>query len=111
LGCILRAETNGLFYFQIPSLTGIKKASDLDDENAAVQEKIPDLLYNFNRASFKTLHFGRSLRWSKISIFEIRRAFLRLKFSIRLVLDRTVENPALYGGETFEIGATGFHFS
>jgi hypothetical protein len=43
----------------------------------------------FIRASFKTSHFGQSLRWSKISILDIRPVFLWLKFSIRLELDQT----------------------
>jgi hypothetical protein len=37
------------------------------------------------RASFKTPHFGRSLRWAQISILEILRVFLRLKFSPALI--------------------------
>ena len=41
------------------------------------------------RASFKTLHFGRSLRWAKISILEIYLICLWLKFPLRLELDRT----------------------
>jgi hypothetical protein len=47
-------------------------------------------------ASFKTPHFGRSLRWAQISILEILRVFLRLKFS-----------PALTSAKLkrFEIGS------
>jgi hypothetical protein len=47
-------------------------------------------------ASFKTPHFGRSLRWAQISILEIRPVFLRLKSS-----------PALTSAKLkrFEIGS------
>jgi hypothetical protein len=40
-------------------------------------------------ASFKTSHFGQSLRWLKNSILNIRPVFLWLRFSIRLELDQT----------------------
>ncbi|MBU4037636.1 MAG: hypothetical protein KKA35_14515, partial [Proteobacteria bacterium] len=39
-------------------------------------------------ASFKTSHFGRSLRWAKILILEILHVFLRLKFSSALTLTK-----------------------
>ncbi|MBA3035852.1 MAG: hypothetical protein FP814_05085 [Desulfobacterium sp.] len=39
-------------------------------------------------ASFKTSHFGRSLRWAKILILEILHVFLRLKFSPALALTK-----------------------
>ncbi|MFH2044105.1 MAG: hypothetical protein ABIK92_03045, partial [Pseudomonadota bacterium] len=39
-------------------------------------------------ASFKTPHFGRSLRWAQISILEILNVFLRLKFSPALSLTK-----------------------
>ncbi|MBU4036842.1 MAG: hypothetical protein KKA35_10485, partial [Proteobacteria bacterium] len=38
--------------------------------------------------SFKTSHFGRSLRWAKILILEILHVFLRLKFSPALTLTK-----------------------
>ncbi|MFH2043948.1 MAG: hypothetical protein ABIK92_02250, partial [Pseudomonadota bacterium] len=40
------------------------------------------------RASFKTPHFGRSLRWAQISILEILNVFLWLKFSPALSLTK-----------------------
>ena len=40
------------------------------------------------RASFKTSHFGRSLRWVKILILEILYVFLRLNFSSALTLTK-----------------------
>jgi len=40
------------------------------------------------RASFKTPHFGRSLRWAQISILEILYVFLWLKFSPALSLTK-----------------------
>ncbi|MBU4034835.1 MAG: hypothetical protein KKA35_00240, partial [Proteobacteria bacterium] len=40
------------------------------------------------RASFKTSHFGRSLRWVKILILEILHVFLWLKFSPALTLTK-----------------------
>jgi diguanylate cyclase len=55
----------------------------------------------FIGASFKTSHFGRSLRWAQISILEILHVFLRLKFS-----------PALTSAKLkrFEIGSLVLYF-
>jgi hypothetical protein len=49
------------------------------------------------RASFKTPHFGQCLRWAQISILEILRVFLRLKFSPALTSTKL---------KRFEIGST-----
>jgi hypothetical protein len=40
------------------------------------------------RASFKTSHFGQSLRWAQISILKILNVFFRLKYSPALTLTK-----------------------
>jgi hypothetical protein len=48
------------------------------------------------RASFKTSHFGQSLRWAQISILKILNVFFRLKSSPALTLTKL---------KRFEIGS------
>jgi len=47
-------------------------------------------------ASFKTSHFGQSLRWTQISILKILNVFFRLKYSPALTLTKL---------KRFEIGS------